>query len=125
MAANYRRFTVGPDPFDRTWDVLFQWQQTGISIRHADTVDVKFRLSTGPRTEEKVIAFPHPDLLTLTKELGRPLTDAFCLKLAALHLQNMIKTDQDMEKVLVTVPLPVMRQLAKELASQAPAGASR
>jgi hypothetical protein len=42
MADNSRRFEAGPDPFGRTWQVEFRWLQTGISIRHADTVDVKF-----------------------------------------------------------------------------------
>ena len=45
MIENFRRFQAGPDPFGRTWDVEFRWQQNGISIRHADTVDVKFHLS--------------------------------------------------------------------------------
>lgn len=121
MIANYRHFTAGPDPFERTWDVLFRWQQTGISIRHADTVDVKFRLTSGTVTEEKVIALPHPDLLALTKEMNRPLTDALCLKLAASHLQDMILTDQDMDKELVTVSLPSLRRIAAALPQTAAA----
>ena len=63
MPANFRRFKAGPDPFDRTWEVEFRWLQTGISIRHADTVDVKFVLWTeGEEKQEKVIALPHPQL---------------------------------------------------------------
>src|SRR5271165_768769 len=46
MPDNSRRFDAGPDPFGRTWHVEFRWLQTGISIRHADTVDVKFVLWT-------------------------------------------------------------------------------
>ena len=42
---NFRQFEVGPDPFGRKWQALFKWLQTAISIRHADTVDVKFLLS--------------------------------------------------------------------------------
>ena len=42
MIKNFRDFEAGPDPFGRTWQVYFRWLQTGISIRHADTVDVKF-----------------------------------------------------------------------------------
>jgi hypothetical protein len=99
----FRRFEVGPDPFGRNWIVEFRWLQTGISIRHADTVDVKFQLMSGEDVQEKVIALSHPDLLALSKKLGRPLTDPWCMKLAALHLRRMIETDQDMEKTLVTV----------------------
>lgn len=102
---NYRQFEAGPDPFGRKWQVDFRWLQTGISIRHADTVDVKFEVSTvdEPR-QERVIALRHPDLLDLSKKTGHALTDAWCLKLAALHLQHMIETGEDLEKTLVTVP---------------------
>src|SRR5690242_8774727 len=99
MLENFRRFTAGPDPFGRTWEVEFRWLQTGISIRHADTVDVKFE--AGPQGEAKyehVIALYHPDLLKLSKASGHPLTDAWCMKLAGLHLKNMIETGEDIEK---------------------------
>jgi hypothetical protein len=112
---NLRRFEVGPDPFDRHWIVEFRWLQTGISIRHADTVDVKFQLISGEDVQEKVIALPHPDLLALSKKLGRPLTDPWCMKLAALHLRRMIETDQDMEKTLVTVRPEDLEQYAVPL----------
>lgn len=105
MIENFRRFEVGPDPFDRMWQVEFKWLQTGISIRHADTVDVKFLLMQGEDVQEKVIALRHPDLLALSSKVGRPLSDPWCMKLAGLHLKNMIETDQDMEKTLVTASL--------------------
>ena len=112
---NYRRFEVGPDPFGRNWIVEFRWLQTAISIRHADTVDVKFQLICGEDVQEKVIALPHPDLLMLSKETGRPLTDPWCMKLAALHLRHMIETDEDMEKTLITVNLEDLRRYAETL----------
>ncbi len=104
MPDNSRRFSAGPDPFGRTWEVEFRWLQTGISIRHADTVDVKFVVWTeGEPKHEKVLALPHPDLLALTRETGHALTDAWCLKLAARHLTHMITSGEDLEKTLVTV----------------------
>jgi hypothetical protein len=94
MPANFRRFQAGPDPFDRTWEAEFRWLQTGISIRHADTVDVKFVVWTeGEEKQEKIIALPHPLLLALAAKTGHALTDAWCLKLAG----------EDLEKTLVTV----------------------
>ena len=33
------------------------------------------------------------------------MTDAWVMKLAALHLKEMIETDEDMEKTLVTASL--------------------
>jgi hypothetical protein len=103
MSDQSRLFQAGPDPFGRMWNVQFRWLQTGISIRHADTVDVKFWVSTnGSELEEKVIALPHPDLLRLTSN-GRTLTDPLCLRLAAAHLKHMIETSEDMDKTLVTL----------------------
>jgi hypothetical protein len=104
MPENFRRFQAGPDPVGRTWEVEFRWLQTGISIRHADTVDVKFQLWTeGEPRQEKVLALSHPALLALSLETGHPLTDAWCLKLAATHLIAMIESGEDLEKALITV----------------------
>jgi len=104
MSDQYRLFEAGPDPFGRMWKVQFRWLQTGISIRHADTVDVKFFVAPdGGAFEEKVIALPHPALLELFRARGRKLTDPVCMRLAALHLKYMIETSEDMDKTLVTV----------------------
>ena len=116
MPDNYRRFTAGPDPFGRKWDVEFRWLQTGISIRHADTVDVKFIVTPeGETKQEKVLALPHPDLLALSAETGHPLTDPWCLKLAARHLTYMIETAEDLEKTLVTLSKDDLRRAAGAL----------
>jgi hypothetical protein len=104
MADQSRLFQAGPDPFGRMWNVQFRWLQTGISIRHADTVDVKFFVTPdGGETEEKVIALPHPALLELSRKHNRKLTDPVCMRLAAAHLKYMIETSEDMDKTLVTV----------------------
>jgi len=117
MIENFRRFKVGPDPFDRTWDVEFRWQQNGISIRHADTVDVKYHLfrDGDDDVQEKVLALSHPDLVKLCVTLNRALTDALVMKLAALHLREMILSDMDMDKRLVTVTLEDMQRHARTL----------
>jgi hypothetical protein len=116
MIDNFREFQAGPAPFDRVWQVHFRWLQTGISIRHADTVDVKFGISTeGEPFDERVIALPHPDLLALSAKTGHPLTDSWCLKLAALHLKHIIESGEDFEKILVTVKPDELEQYAREL----------
>lgn len=116
MAETYRKFEAGPDPFGRMWQVEFRWLQTGISIRHADTVDVKFVLwipaEDGGEKQEKVIALPHPALLELSKETGHPLTDAWCMKLAGRHLIHVVTTGEDLEKTLVTANLEALRKAA-------------
>ncbi len=113
MPDSSRRFSAGPDPFGRTWEVEFRWLQTGISIRHSDTVDVKFVVWTeGEPKHEKVIALMHPDMLALSKETGHALTDPWCLRLAANHLTRMIETGEDLEKTLVTVSSADLRRAA-------------
>jgi hypothetical protein len=100
---NFRQFEAGPDPFGRTWKVEFKWLQTAISLRHSDTVDVKFVVHDDSTRTEKTIALPHADLLALSQKTDRPMTDAWCSRLAALHLKHLIETGEDMEKDLVTL----------------------
>jgi hypothetical protein len=104
MSDQSRLFDAGPDPFGRMWKVQFRWLQTGISIRHADTVDVKFFVTPdGGDSEEKVIAIPHSALLEVTRKSGHNLSDPYCLRLAAAHLKQMIETSENMDKTLVTL----------------------
>jgi hypothetical protein len=113
MSENFRRFEAGPDPFGRVWEVEFRWLQTAISIRHADTVDVKFVLWTeGEEKQEKVVALQHADLLALSKSSGHALTDAWCLKLAGQHLKYMIESGEDLEKTLITLSPPDLDRAA-------------
>lgn len=114
MLSNFRVFQAGPDPRGRLWQVEFLWLQTAISIRHSDTVDVKFLLACAEERLEKVIALPHPDLRALAAKLDRPITDAWCAKLAARHLEHMLETDQDMEKPLVTCTAEELERYATE-----------
>jgi len=112
---NYRRFSA-TDPFGRAWTVEFQWQQTAISIRHADTVDVKWRISTEGERTDKVVALPHSVLLAESAKSGRSLSDPWCMKLAAVHLKRMIETFEDMDKTLVTLNATELSAAAKEVA---------
>ena len=121
MIENYRLFEAGPDPFGRTWNVEFRWQQTAISIRHSDSVDVKFQISRGEDVQEKVIALMLPDLMALSTKAGRAISDAWCMKLAALHLKSMIETDKDMEKTLVTASLEDLERANAQLEESVPA----
>jgi len=111
MGDNYRLFDAGPDPFGRTWRVEFRWLQNAITIRHSDSVDVKFVIAEqdGGDRQEKVVALMHPALLQLCEETGRALTDPFCMKLAGLHLKKVIETEEDFEKTIIT---PAYHELA-------------
>jgi len=116
---NYRQFEAGPDPFGRKYQVYFKWLQTAISIRHADTVDVKFLLEdeAGARTE-KTIALQHADLVRISNESGRSMDDPWCARLAAAHLLYLVSTGEDLEKSLVTVPFAELQRHAAELSGQ-------
>lgn len=113
---SFRQFEAGPDPFGRKFQVFFKWLQTAISIRHADTVDVKFILvdGDGGRTE-KTIALPHADLQQVSQETGRLMDDPWCARLAELHLLHLVSTGEDMEKDLVTVTHADLRRYAEEI----------
>jgi hypothetical protein len=116
---NFRQFEAGPDPFGRKFQVYFKWLQTAITLRHADTVDVKFVLVDDAGVQsEKTIALPHPDLLRLGRETRRFLDDPWCARLAASHLLHLIKTGEDMEKDLVTVPFADLKQYAAAVAQE-------
>jgi len=114
---NFRQFEAGPDPFGRTWQVLFKWMQTAIALRHSDTVDVRFILQSGEERVEKTIAMAHADLAELARRSGRPLTDPWCSRLAALHLEHSIVTGEDAEKDLITVPRERLAGYAQEVAA--------
>lgn len=103
MSQALRHFEAA-DPFGRTWDVEFRWQQNAISIRHADAIDCKYYIAGAEEKRELVVALGHPDLLKLASERGRELTDPWVIRLAGCHVRHMISTWQDMDKVLVTVP---------------------
>ena len=110
---NFRDFEAGPDPFGRKYQVLFKWLQTAISLRHADTVDVKFMLVDADGAgSEKTIAIPHADLCNTSNELGRPFDDPWCARIAAAHLIHLIETGEDMEKDLVTIAPGDLRRYA-------------
>jgi hypothetical protein len=113
---NFRQFEAGPDPFGRKFQVLFKWMQTAISLRHADTVDVKFILvdENGGRTQ-KTIALPHADLLRVAAEVGRKMDDPWCSRLAAMHLLYLVETGEDMEKDLVTVSAAELKRYSEKL----------
>jgi len=114
---NFRQFEAGPDPFGRKFQVLFKWLLTVISIRHADTVDVKFvLLDENEARTEKTIALAHADLLAVSREIGRDMDDPWCARIAALHLQHLIATGEDMEKDLVTVLPAYLKQYANQIA---------
>lgn len=118
MASSVREFQC-TDPFGVTWNVKFLWHQVGIAIRHADTIDCKFHLSSDGEELDKVIAIEHIHLRELARETDRPITDPWVMQLAASHLRYMVESGEDMDKTLVTLGMDDLRRSMGALAHQA------
>jgi len=100
---NFRDLQVGPDPFGRTWHVLFKYLQNGISIRHSDSIDVCFLLTSGEERMVKVVVLPHADIRNYSARTGRSFSDTWCSRIALCHLRHVIETAEDFEKEYLTV----------------------
>ena len=104
LMENFRDFTVGADPFGRTWHANFKYLQTGISIRHSNSVDVCFILDNGEEHVRKVVVIPDADLRAYSKRTGRAVDDPWCSRIALCKLKHAVETAEDLEKdyLLVT-----------------------
>ena len=100
---NFRDFQIGPDPFGRTWHALFKYLQTGISIRHSDSVDVCFVIESDGERAAKVVVLSHPEILEFGKRTGRVITDTWCSRMAACKLRQVTENGEDMDKEYLTV----------------------
>ncbi|HAX44776.1 MAG TPA: hypothetical protein DCY80_19730 [Solibacterales bacterium] len=118
MRQDFRQFSV-VDPFGRSWDVDLRWIQNAISIRHADAVDCKYYISHGEEKMERVIALPHAGLGAAARRHDREISDAWCIRIAGLHLEHMLSTWEDMDKTIVTVPQADLDRHASTLAEAA------
>ena len=117
---SFRQFEAGPDPFGRKYQVYFKWLQPAISIRHSDTVDVKFILEDELGGQiQRTIALPHAALLQVSRETNRKMDDPWCSRIAELHLLHLVETGEDMEKDLVTLTLPDLKRYAAQVAKPA------
>jgi len=95
---NFRDFEAGPDPFGRMWHAQFKYLQTGISIRHSDTVDVRYVLDNGEEQIQKTVVMQNADIRAYGKRTSRPVSDAWCARIAMCKLRNTIETAEDLEK---------------------------
>lgn len=116
MPTSVREF-VCADPFGVEWTVKFLWHQVGIAIRHADTIDCKFHLSSSTGVTDKVIAIEHVHLRDLAEELNREITDPWVMHLAGAHLRHMIESGEDLDKTLVTMAMDDLRRALGAIAA--------
>ena len=95
---NFRDFEVGPDPFGQKWQAHFKYLQTGISIRHSNSVDVRFVLDSGSAQIQKTIVIQNADIRGYATRTGRKVSDAWCSRIAMCKLRYVIETAEDLEK---------------------------
>lgn len=95
---NFRDFEAGPDPFGRKWHVLFKFLQTAISIRHSDSVDVRFILSNGEESMQKTVVLRNADLRAwAAAQSGRRISDTWCSRVAMCKIRRAVETFEDIE----------------------------
>jgi len=100
---NFRDLKLGPDPFGRTWHAQFKYLQTGISIRHSDSVDVCYILDNGDEQTQKIVVIQNADIRAYAARTGRPVSDAWCSRIALCKLRYVIETAEDLEKEYLPV----------------------
>src|SRR5262249_3665799 len=90
---DYRDFQVRSSLTQQDYHCQFVYLQTAISLRHSDTVDVKFRVNG----EGVVIALPHTAWVEYQHRTGQPLTDQLAAQVAASLLQEALERGDDVE----------------------------
>ena len=100
---NFRDFQAGPDPFGRTWRALFKYLQTGISIRHSDTVDVGYVLENAGESIRKTVVLHHAEVRAYSQRSGRLISDTWCSRVAAHKLLHVVSSADDLEKDYLAV----------------------
>src|ERR1700748_459500 len=98
LMENFRDFEVGPDPFGQTWHAQFKYLQTAISIRHSDSVDVRYILESGSERIQKTVVIQNADIRAYAKRTGRPVSDAWCSRIAMCKLKQVIETAEDIDR---------------------------
>jgi hypothetical protein len=95
---NFRDFDAGTDPFGQKWHAQFKYLQTGISIRHSNTVDICYILEHDGEQSRKTVVIPNADLRAYAARTGRPESDAWCSRIAMCKLCQAVETAEDLEK---------------------------
>ena len=87
----------------------FIFLQTAISLRHSDTVDVRFLVD-----EKRVtVALPHVAFAEYKRRAGRDLADEEAGSIAARYLKEVLEKGGEVEDL--TVPVERVLELASEV----------
>ncbi len=109
---DYRDFQVRSRLNHQTYQCRFVYLQTAISLRHSDTVDVKFLVNG----KGVVVALPHPAWVEYQKQGGGPLTDDLAARVAATFLQEALERGDDVELLDLNPTAEQTVGLARKLA---------
>ena len=90
---DYRDFQARSSLTQQDYHCQFVYLQTAISLRHSDTVDVKF-LVDGAGV---VVALPHTAWIEYQHRTGQPLTDERATQVAASLLRDGLERGDDIE----------------------------
>lgn len=71
----------------------FVYLQTAISLRHSDTVDVKFRVNGAG----VIVALPHTAWVEYQRQKGQALTDERATKVAATLLREALERGENVD----------------------------
>lgn len=109
---DYRDFQVRSRLNHQNYQCHFVYLQTAISLRHSDTVDVKF-LANGKGV---VVALPHQAWVEYQKQTAAPLTDDLAARVAATLLQEALERGDDVELLDLNPTAGRTVELARKLA---------
>jgi len=86
---SYEEFSVVSSIDGKQYSCRFHTLMTAISLRHSDTVDVKFLVGGKP----VVVALPHNAFAEYRQRTGRPITDAMAIQIAGLFLRELLEKE--------------------------------
>lgn len=112
---NYREFECVARIDGTRFRCYFVFLQTAISLRHADTVDVRF-LVNGKRI---TVALPHAAFAECARRSGSVLTDGRAAQIAAVCLKEALESGAGTEDL--TVPADRVLELAGQVEEPAEA----
>lgn len=108
---NYAEFEVHSPLDGKAYQCRFHTLMTGISLRHSDTVDVKF-LANGVGV---VLALPHAALAEYRRKAGHALTDRDAIRIAGLALKQLFERGERVDAPLLTLSPEQTLELAEQV----------
>ena len=107
----YRNFECVSQADGTRYHCSFIFLQTAISLRHSDTVDVRY-LVNGKRI---TVALPHVAFSQYKQRAGRDLTDEEAGSIAAQSLKDVLEKGGEVEDL--TVPIERVLELTAGVAA--------